>query len=77
VERMNSSMIYLICCKNLCECYNVPSPSTTKEKKKTLKEKKGHSILIIGTIHQEEITLVNYMELMLVHPTSLNKNYWT
>jgi hypothetical protein len=26
---MNSSMIYLIYCKNLCKCYNVPSPSTT------------------------------------------------
>jgi hypothetical protein len=29
VEEVNSSMIYLIHCKNLCKCYNVPPPSTT------------------------------------------------
>jgi hypothetical protein len=28
VEEVNSSMIYLIYCKNFCECYNVPSSST-------------------------------------------------
>jgi hypothetical protein len=27
-------MIYLIHCKNLCKCYNVPPPSTTEKKKK-------------------------------------------
>jgi hypothetical protein len=33
---VNSSMIYLKHCKNLCKCHNVPSPSITiKEKKKT------------------------------------------
>jgi hypothetical protein len=25
----NSSIIYLIHCKSLCKCYNVPTPSTT------------------------------------------------
>jgi hypothetical protein len=25
---VNSGMIYLIHCKNLCKCHNVPSPST-------------------------------------------------
>jgi hypothetical protein len=25
----NSSMMYLIHCKNLCKCHNVPHPSTT------------------------------------------------
>jgi hypothetical protein len=29
VEGVNSSMIYLMHCKNLCKCYNVSSPSTT------------------------------------------------
>jgi hypothetical protein len=29
VEGVNSSMIYLIHCKNLCKCCNVPLPSTT------------------------------------------------
>jgi hypothetical protein len=29
---VNSSMIYLICCKNLCKCHNVPPPSTTIKK---------------------------------------------
>jgi hypothetical protein len=32
VEGVNSSMIYLIHCKNLCKCYNVPPPSTTTTK---------------------------------------------
>jgi hypothetical protein len=32
---VNSSMTYLIHCKNQCKCHNVPPPSTTiKEKKK-------------------------------------------
>jgi hypothetical protein len=34
VEGVNSSMIYFIHCKNLCKCYNVPTPSTTIKKKK-------------------------------------------
>jgi hypothetical protein len=25
---VNSNLIYLILCKNLCKCYNVPLPST-------------------------------------------------
>jgi hypothetical protein len=29
MERVNSSMTYLIHCKDLCKCYNVPPPSTT------------------------------------------------
>jgi hypothetical protein len=32
VEGENSSMMYLIHCKNLCKCYNVPTPSTTIKK---------------------------------------------
>jgi hypothetical protein len=32
VERMNSSMIYLIHCKKFCKCHNVPPPSTTINK---------------------------------------------
>jgi hypothetical protein len=27
---VNSSMIYLIDCKNFCKCHNVPPPSTIK-----------------------------------------------
>jgi hypothetical protein len=33
-EGVNSSMKYLICCKNLYKCHNVPLPSTTIKKKK-------------------------------------------
>jgi hypothetical protein len=33
-EGVNSSVIYLIHCKNLCKCYNVPPPITTKIKNK-------------------------------------------
>jgi hypothetical protein len=32
VERVNSNMIYLIHCKNLCKCYMYPPPSTTVKK---------------------------------------------
>jgi hypothetical protein len=36
VEGVNSCMIYLIHCMNLCKCHNVPPPSTTiKGKKET------------------------------------------
>jgi hypothetical protein len=41
------------------------------------KDKEGHSILIKGTIHQEEIKIVNLYIARLVHPTSLNIQYWT
>jgi hypothetical protein len=44
VDRVNSSMIYSIHCKNLCTCHSVPQPSTTKEKKK--REKKRLSLVI-------------------------------
>jgi hypothetical protein len=30
---VNSSMIYLIYCKNFCKCHNVSPPSTTIKKK--------------------------------------------
>jgi hypothetical protein len=29
-KEVNSSMTYLICCKNFCKCHNVPPPSTIK-----------------------------------------------
>jgi hypothetical protein len=36
MEEVNSSMIYLIQCKNFCKCHNVPWPSTTIKKKSQL-----------------------------------------
>jgi hypothetical protein len=37
VEGVNSSMLYLIHCKNFYKCHNVPPPSTKiKERKKSL-----------------------------------------
>jgi hypothetical protein len=33
-EGVNSSMIYLIHCKNICKWHNVPPPSTTIKKKR-------------------------------------------
>jgi hypothetical protein len=33
-EGLNSSMIYLMHCKNLCKCHNVHLPSTTIKVKK-------------------------------------------
>jgi hypothetical protein len=35
---VNSNMIYLIHCKYLCKCYNLPTPSTTITKKKENRE---------------------------------------
>jgi hypothetical protein len=32
VEGVNSSMIYLIHCKNLCKCHNISPLSTIKKK---------------------------------------------
>jgi hypothetical protein len=34
VKRGNLNIIYLIHCKNLYKCYNIPIPSTTIKKKK-------------------------------------------
>jgi hypothetical protein len=34
IEEVNSSMIYLIYCKNFWKCHNVPPLSTTIKKKK-------------------------------------------
>jgi hypothetical protein len=31
-EGMNSGMVYLIYCKNLCKCYKVPTSCTTIKK---------------------------------------------
>jgi hypothetical protein len=39
VEKLKSSVIYLIHCKNLCKCQNVPPPRTIK--KSMEKEKKN------------------------------------
>jgi hypothetical protein len=39
------------------------------------RDKEGHSILIKGTIQQEEKKLLTYMYLMLVFPISLNKHF--
>jgi hypothetical protein len=36
VEGVNSSMIYLIHCKNFYNCYNVPPLSTIIKKKKEI-----------------------------------------
>jgi hypothetical protein len=33
-EGGNSIMMYLIHCKNLCKCYNVPTPRTKKKEKR-------------------------------------------
>jgi hypothetical protein len=38
MEDVNSTMIYLIYCKNFCKCHNEP-PTSTKKRKKTCKAK--------------------------------------
>jgi hypothetical protein len=34
LDGVNSSMIYLIYCKNFCKFYNVPTPGTTTKKRR-------------------------------------------
>jgi hypothetical protein len=41
---VNSSMIYLIHCKNLCKCHNVPPPSTIIKEKKRISKILCHRI---------------------------------
>jgi hypothetical protein len=49
VEGVNSSIIYLIYCKNLCKCHNVPLPSTTI-KEKILKNKANKQKLCLISV---------------------------
>jgi hypothetical protein len=42
---VNLSMIYLVHCKNLCKCHNVPPPSTAIEENK-FKNKKPLKIKV-------------------------------
>jgi hypothetical protein len=44
-EKGNSSMIYLVYCKNLFKCYNVPTPSTTIKEKLEKKDFYIHSYI--------------------------------
>jgi hypothetical protein len=37
---VNSNVIYLIHCKNLCKCHNVPPPSPEIKEKKSPEKKK-------------------------------------
>jgi translation initiation factor 2 beta subunit (eIF-2beta)/eIF-5 len=41
VERVNSSMIYLIYIKNFCKCHNIPPPNTTIKNK----QKRRHLLM--------------------------------
>jgi hypothetical protein len=45
MERVNSSIRYLIHCKNFCKCHNVPPPNTIK-KIFNINEKKRKWILL-------------------------------
>jgi hypothetical protein len=47
VDGVNSSTIYLIHCKNLCKCYNVPPPRTTKTKRMKKKKKIGTKLIYL------------------------------
>jgi hypothetical protein len=40
LEGVNSSMIYLMHCKNLCKCHNVPPLHNKKKKKKIYRKNK-------------------------------------
>jgi hypothetical protein len=48
VEEVNSSMIYLIHCKNFCKCFNVSPPSTTINFLKSYVSGKGGRDLMLS-----------------------------
>jgi hypothetical protein len=49
MERMNSSMLYLIHCKKFCKFHSVPPPSTTIKKKggRELVQMRGKKVAVI------------------------------
>jgi hypothetical protein len=64
-EGVNSSMIYLIHCKNFWKCYNVPSPRTTikiifkkNEKKKEIMRDTKTFLDCTCTVVWEEVLLI-------------------
>jgi hypothetical protein len=52
VEGVNSSIVYLIHCKNLCKCHNVPLSRTTIKKRKNFKMKFKKAEILFGTYLQ-------------------------
>jgi hypothetical protein len=57
VERVNSSMIYLIYCKNFCKCHSVPPPSTTIKIRRTSKK---NIVMAWGTAQRQSTCLECY-----------------
>jgi hypothetical protein len=60
VEGVNSSMMYLIYCKNFCKCHNVPPPNTTIRKAKIRgKQTKFEVIINVRNVRMSTLSLVN------------------
>jgi hypothetical protein len=57
VEEVNSCMIYLIHCKNLCKCHNVPAHI------KTIKEKNDK--LAISKLSRNNSNLSNHKDIII------------
>jgi hypothetical protein len=59
VDRVNSSVIYLLYCNNFCKCYNVPPLNTTlKEKIKvisTFKKCSTHPPMYLEKVFEYDI----------------------
>jgi hypothetical protein len=64
---VNSSMMYLIYCKNFCKCHIVPSAQQYINK--TFKIKKSDSVLLLQLI---EITTVH-----IYKPENIIKSSWS
>jgi hypothetical protein len=63
VEKVNSSIIYLILCKNLCKCYNVLLSNTTVIIKK-VKESKPEEQKSVSSQQPINIWMNNKMRCM-------------
>jgi hypothetical protein len=68
VERVNSSMVYLIHCKNICKCHNVPSLSTII-KKKSKKNKASENMYL-------DLDCFNCEKTLLLKQKKESRNHW-
>jgi hypothetical protein len=46
MEEVDSSVMYLIYCKNFCKCHNIPSAQKRKREKKERRKKKQINKLV-------------------------------
>jgi hypothetical protein len=74
---MNSRMIYLIHCKNICKCYNIPPPNTIIKKdlnikRESLKAKNKKKINMQIICIQERDLNTNFSKCLVQVPKGID-----